>query len=61
MQTLVALGDILVKAIPTFILVWILYSYISRMFLKPLQKTLQQRQESTEGLRKAAEERISLA
>ena len=61
MQTLVALGDILVKAIPTFILVWILYFYISRMFLKPLQETLQQRQESTEGLRKAAEERISLA
>lgn len=61
MQTLVALGDILVKAIPTFILVWILYFYISRLFLGPLQKTLQQRQESTEGLRKAAEERIGLA
>jgi F-type H+-transporting ATPase subunit b len=61
MQTLVALGDILIKSIPTFILVWVLYFYISRMFLGPLQKTLQQRQDSTEGLRKAAEERISMA
>ena len=61
METLVALQAILIKSIPTFILVWILYWYISRMFLSPLQKTLQQREDSTEGLRKAAEERISLA
>jgi F-type H+-transporting ATPase subunit b len=61
MQALVALGDILVKSIPTFILVWILYFYISRMFLRPLQETLQRRGDSTEGLRRAAEERIALA
>lgn len=61
MQTLVALGDILVKSIPTFILVWILFFYISRIFLNPLHKTLHQRRESTEGLRKAAEERIGQA
>ena len=61
METLVALQDILIKSIPTFVLVWILYWYTHRMFLKPLQKTLQQRQDSTEGLRKAAEQRITLA
>jgi F0F1-type ATP synthase membrane subunit b/b' len=61
MQTLVALGDILVKSIPTFILVWVLYLYISRMFLGSLQKTMQQRQDSTTGLRRAAEEQISQA
>ena len=61
MPTLIALADILVKAIPTFILVWILYFYISRVFLKPLEQTLHQRQESTEGLRKAATARITRA
>jgi F-type H+-transporting ATPase subunit b len=61
MKTLVALGGILVKSIPTFILVWILYFYIDRVFLRPLQKTLHQRRESTEGLRKVAEERIGQA
>ena len=61
MQTLVALGDILVKAIPTFILVWILFLYISRVFLNPLQSTLRKRYESTEGLRQAAGARIGQA
>jgi F0F1-type ATP synthase membrane subunit b/b' len=61
MQTLVALQAILIKSIPTFILVWILYWYTNRVFLGPLQKVLRQREESTEGLRKAAADRISLA
>ena len=61
MQTLVALGDILVKAIPTFILVWILFLYVSRIFLNPLQSTLRKRYESTEGLRQAAGARIGQA
>ena len=61
MQTLIALADILVKAIPTFVLVWVLYFYISRVFLKPLERTLHKRHESTDGLRKAAEARISQA
>jgi len=61
MEALVALQDILIKSIPPFILVWILYWYINRMFLTPLQETLQQREDATEGLRKAAEERIGLA
>jgi F0F1-type ATP synthase membrane subunit b/b' len=61
METLVALQAILIKSLPTFFLVWLLYWYTQRVFLTPLQKTLQQRQDSTEGLRKAAEERITLA
>jgi len=61
MQTLVALQSILLKAIPTFLLVWILYFYISRVFLKPLEAALHQRHESTEGLRKAAGARLSIA
>ena len=58
MQPLIALGNILLQAIPTFILVWILYFYVSRFFVAPLQKTLKQRREATEGLRQAAEARI---
>jgi F0F1-type ATP synthase membrane subunit b/b' len=61
MQTLVALQDILLKSLPTFFLLWILYAYIAKFFLRPLEKTLNQRQAATEGLRKAAEERIGLA
>ena len=61
MEPLIALGDILLNAIPTFVLVWILFLYTSRVFLKPLQETLRKRRESTEGLRQAAEARLDLA
>ena len=55
MEALQALGDILLHAVPTFLLLWILYFYIARVFYPPLQNTLRQRHESTVGLRKAAE------
>ena len=61
MKPLIAVGNILLQAIPTFILVWILYFYVSRFFVVPLQKTLKQRRDSTEGLRQAAEQRLSQA
>ena len=61
METLIALKGILLNAIPTFLLVWILYFYISRFFLHPLEKVLRQRYAATEGMRKAAAERVSLA
>jgi F-type H+-transporting ATPase subunit b len=61
MQTLIALQDILIKAIPTFFLVWILYWYVAKFFLRPLDTALKEREASTEGLRRAAEERIGLA
>ena len=55
MGALSALKQILLGAIPTFLLVWVLYFYITRIFFRPLQKTLQKRHESTVGLRKTAE------
>ncbi|HWP85912.1 MAG TPA: ATP synthase F0 subunit B [Terriglobia bacterium] len=61
METLVALGDILLKSIPTFLLVWILYFYTGRFFLQPLRQTLQRRHDATEGLRQTAAERLRLA
>ncbi len=56
-----SLKDILLNAIPTFILVWVLYFYTSRIFFRPLQKTMSERHASTAGLRQAAEANIALA
>src|SRR5437867_2581178 len=55
-QTLSALGDILLKALPTFFLVILLYVYLRKVFFKPLGAVLEARREATEGARKRAEE-----
>jgi len=60
-QTLRALGEILLKAVPTFVLVLLLYVYLSRMFFRPLEKVLKQRYEATEGARKLADESLAKA
>ena len=54
--TLRALGEILLKAVPTFFLVLLLYAYLTRMFFRPLERVLQRRYEANEGARKLAEE-----
>ncbi len=60
-QTLHALGEILLKAVPTFVLVLLLYAYLARMFFRPLEKVLQKRYEATEGARKLADESLARA
>lgn len=55
MEALKALKEILVGAIPTFLLLWILYLYVTRVFYRPLEKTLRKRREDTVGLRHTAE------
>jgi F-type H+-transporting ATPase subunit b len=55
------LGQLLLKAVPTFILVVLLQFYLKRVFFKPLEKVLQQRYEATEGAQKAAEESLARA
>ena len=55
-KTLSALGDILLKAIPTFFLVLLLYVYLRRMFFGPMGKLLAERREATEGARRRAAE-----
>ena len=60
-ETLHALGEILLKAVPTFVLVFLLYLYLSRMFFRPLEKVLQRRYEATEGARKLADESLAKA
>jgi F-type H+-transporting ATPase subunit b len=60
-ETLHALGEILLRAIPTFILVVLLHFYIKRMFFKPLEKVLKERYEVTDGARNEAESMFARA
>ena len=55
------LGELLLTALPTFILLLLLNYYLKFVFFKPLQKALQQRYEATEGARKLAEESMQHA
>jgi F-type H+-transporting ATPase subunit b len=54
-ETLHALGGLLLKALPTFLLVVVIHFYLKRVFYKPLDKVLQARGEATEGARKLAD------
>jgi F0F1-type ATP synthase membrane subunit b/b' len=53
--TLHDLGGILLKAIPTLILLLIVHLYLKRMFFGPMREVLAKRQEATEGALKSAE------
>jgi F-type H+-transporting ATPase subunit b len=55
------LGELLLKAVPTFLLVVILNFYLKSVFFKPLQKVLKQRYDATGGARKLAEESTARA
>ena len=55
------LGQLLLRAIPTFVLIVLLQFYLKRMFFRPLEAVLHQRYEATEGARKAAEESLARA
>jgi len=50
-----ALGGILLRAIPTFLLVIIINAYLKRVYFKPLERVLHRRYEATEGARKLAQ------
>ena len=60
-ETLRQLGGILLRAVPTFILVVLLHFYLKFIFFKPLQRVLRQRYEATEGARQLAEESLAKA
>ena len=53
--TLHDLGGILLKAIPTLILLLIVHLYLKRMFFGPMRDVLTKRREATEGAMKSAE------
>ena len=60
-QTLQALSGILLKAIPSALLLIILHFYLKAMLFKPLQKVLKQREALTAGARSAAAESLAAA
>ena len=52
--TLHALGAILLRAVPTLLLVIVLHFYLKSIFFKPLERVLHGRFEATEGARQLA-------
>jgi len=55
------LGQLLLRALPTFLLVVVLNFYLKYVFFKPLEKMLQKRRDATEGARKLAAESLERA
>lgn len=56
-----ALGGLLLKAVPTFVLVVLLTIYLKHVFFKPLARVLDERYRATEGARKLAQESLERA
>ena len=56
-----ALGGLLLKAVPTFVLVVLLTIYLKHIFFKPLERVLDERYRATEGARKLAEQSLEKA
>src|SRR5207249_4133037 len=54
-ETLNALGGLLLKAIPTLILLLVVHLYLKSMFFRPLEDVLAKRRAMTEGARESAE------
>jgi F-type H+-transporting ATPase subunit b len=62
MESLVAaVRDLLIRALPTFIVVSLLFLYLKRMLFQPLEKALQDREAATSGTRKLAEDSLKKA
>lgn len=59
--TLHALRELLIKAIPTFLLVLLLHFYLKAVFFRPLGRVLEERRRATEGVRQRAEELLARA
>ena len=56
-----ALGQLLLKALPTFILFYLVHLFLKWVLYRPMDRVLGQRWKATEGARKTAEEAIARA
>lgn len=54
-STLNALGQLLLKAVPTLFFLLVVYLYLEAMFFRPMADVLAKRRAATEGLRESAE------
>ncbi len=59
--TLHALGDLLLKAVPTVIFFVLLTVYLKHIFFKPLARILDERKKATEGVRELAQRAFEAA
>ena len=59
--TLHALGDLLIKAIPTAIFFVLLTVYLQKVFFKPMAQMLAERRKQTEGVRELAQRALEAA
>ena len=59
--TLHALGEIMLRAVPTFLFIIFLHFYLKAVFFKPLGLVRRKRYEATAGARKRAEESLERA
>ncbi|HLG95049.1 MAG TPA: ATP synthase F0 subunit B [Bryobacteraceae bacterium] len=59
--TLNQLGGILLKAVPTIILLLVVFLYLKWMFFRPLEKVLAERKNATAGTREKAEALLAKA
>lgn len=60
-KTIHQLGELLLTALPTFLLIGFLTIYLKYVFFQPMEKVLKQRYEATEGARKLAEQSLQRA
>jgi F-type H+-transporting ATPase subunit b len=60
-QTLHALAGLLLKGIPTIVIVLLLHFYLKTMLFRPLERVLRERDEATRGAREAAERSHEMA
>jgi F-type H+-transporting ATPase subunit b len=60
-QTIQALGGLMQKAVPTILILILLFWYFRAMLFNPLGRVLKERGELTEGARLAAEKSLKLA
>lgn len=60
-STFHALGEILLKGLPTFFLLILLNQFLKHVFFKPLAATLAARYDVTEGARKSAADALTAA
>ncbi len=60
-QVLNQLGSLLLKAIPTIIILLLLHWYLKAMLFGPLRRVLNQRKEATAGARRHAQEAVGAA
>jgi F-type H+-transporting ATPase subunit b len=60
-EVLRSLSGLLLKAIPTILLVVAIHFYLKRTYFRPMARVLAERYEATEGARKLAEETLAKA